>query len=195
MDTASDLDLWTRAQRGDPQAFGDLFHRHATAVYTHVFRRTASWERAEDAVSVVFLETWRLRSTVTLDDRGTLLPWLLGVANNVVRRQYRTRLRHARLLAKLPRPEDVGDHADLVDQRLEDQQRMRRTLDAMSSLSVGEQEVLALCVWAELTYEQAAVAMSIPVGTVRSRLSRARAKLKTTLDHTAPATAAEEESP
>ena len=72
---------------------------------------------------------------------------------------------------------------------------MRRTLDAMSSLSVGEQEVLALCVWAELTYEQAAVAMSIPVGTVRSRLSRARAKLKTTLDHTAPATAAEEESP
>lgn len=178
MDAVSDVDLWIRSQEGDPQAFGELFHRHSTAVYNHTFRRTGSWERAEDAVSVVFLETWRLRSKVVLDQDGTLLPWLLGVANNVVRRQYRTRLRHARLLAKLPPPEQVPDHAHDVGQRLDDQERMREVLAEMSSLGVAEQEVVTLCLWAELTYEQAAVAMGVPVGTVRSRLSRARAKLK-----------------
>ena len=178
MNAASDVDLWDRAQSGSPEAFGELFRRHATAVYNHVFRRTGSWERAEDAVSVVFLETWRLRARVVLDDRGTVLPWLLGVANNVIRRQSRTRLRHARLLARLPRPEDVPDHAHEVEQRLMDQERMREVLTEMASLSVAEKEVVALCVWAELTYEQAAVAMGVPVGTVRSRLSRARAKLK-----------------
>lgn len=179
MDMPSDVDLWARTQSGDPQAFSELFRRHSTAVYNHAFRRTGSWERAEDAVSVVFLETWRLRSKVILDEGGTILPWLLGVANNVIRRQYRTRLRHARLLARLPPADAVPDHAIEVDQRLVDQQRMREVLQDMASLTVPEQEVVTLCLWAELTYEQAAVAMGIPVGTVRSRLSRARTKLKT----------------
>lgn len=190
MNAGSDMDLWAQCRSGDPQAFGDLFHRHATAVYNHAFRRTGSWERAEDAVSIVFLETWRLRSKVTLDEGGTLLPWLLGVANNVIRRQYRTRLRHARLLAKLPPPDLEPDHADDVDQRLADERRMREVLADMESLTVSEKEVVTLCLWAELTYEQAAVAMGVPVGTVRSRLSRARAKLRASND--AEATTASE---
>lgn len=182
MNAVSDVDLWARCRSGDPQAFGDLFQRHSTAVYNHAFRRTGSWERAEDAVSIVFLETWRLRSKVTLDEGDTLLPWLLGVANNVIRRQYRTRLRHARLLAKLPPPDLEPDHADVVQQRLADEQQMREVLADMESLTVSEQEVVTLCLWAELTYEQAAVAMGVPVGTVRSRLSRARAKLRASND-------------
>jgi len=182
VDMVSDLDLWARAQRGDPQAFGDLFRRHATSVYNHAFRRTGSWERAEDAVSLVFLETWRLRDRVRLDESEILLPWLLGVANNVLRRQYRTRIRHARLLAKLPRPGDVADHAPLVDQHLEDEQRLRQTMADLCLLTAAEADVVALCVFSELTYEQAAVAMNVPVGTVRSRLSRARSKLRTAAD-------------
>ncbi len=178
MDVDSDAVLWARSQGGLASAFGELFRRHSSAVYNHAFRRTASWERAEDVVSIVFLEAWRARGKVVLDADGSLLPWLLGIANNVLRHEYRARLRHARLLARLPMPESVPDHAGEVEQRLVDQERMTALLHQMSGLTVGEQEVIALCVWAELTYEQAAVAMNVPVGTVRSRLSRARAKLR-----------------
>ncbi|MGL5928544.1 MAG: RNA polymerase sigma factor [Dermatophilaceae bacterium] len=174
----TDAVLWERAGSGDGQAFGALFRRHSTTVYNHVFRRTGSWERAEEAVSLVFLEAWRQRDRVVPDPAGLLLPWLLGVANNVIRRQSRTRLRHARLLARLPPPADHPDHAPLVDARDADQQQMRDVLAAMADLTPTEKEVIALCVWAELTYEQAAVAMGVPVGTVRSRLSRARGKLR-----------------
>lgn len=178
MDGLSEPDLWARAQQGDGEAFGALFARHATAVYNHAFRRTSSWERAEETVSVVFLETWRRRDQVVLDADGSILPWLLGVANNVARHHHRSRLRHARLLAKLPAVATVPDHADLVAQRLADQATMRTVQQAMATLTRGERDVVALCVWADLSYAQAAVAMGVPVGTVRSRLSRARTKLR-----------------
>src|SRR5690606_11322289 len=55
----TDGDLWQKAAKGDPSAFGALFERHADAVYNHCFRRTGSWEAAEDLTSVVFLEAWR----------------------------------------------------------------------------------------------------------------------------------------
>lgn len=174
----ADASLWERVGRGDGSAFGVLFRRHSSAVYNHVFRRTGSWERAEDAVSLVFLEAWRQRDRVVPDPEGLILPWLLGVANNVIRSQSRTRLRHAKLLARLPRPTEAPDHGPFVEQQAADQQQMEAVLAAMAHLTPKEKEVISLCVWAELTYEQAAVAMGIPIGTVRSRLARARSKLR-----------------
>ncbi|PZS01932.1 MAG: RNA polymerase subunit sigma-70 [Pseudonocardiales bacterium] len=173
---AVDGDLWRRAARGDSVAFGVLFERHVDTVYTHCFRRTASWSDAEDLVSVVFLEAWRRCSEVGLDG-GSVPPWLLAVANNVLRNHDRSVRRNRRLVAKLSvldrRRDEIGD----LTERLGDEQRMRGVLAVVEQLPEAEQDVLALCAWAGLSYADAAEALGVPIGTVRSRLSRARADL------------------
>jgi RNA polymerase sigma factor (sigma-70 family) len=176
MGQATDGDLWRRAVDGEPDAFGVLFERHARTVYNYLFRRTADWTLAEDLTSVVFLEAWRRRADVRLE-RDLVLPWLVGVATNVLRNSRRSRWRHRAALKRLPR-EQAHDFADEATGRLDDERQMRTVLRAIAKLPRREQDVLALCAWAELSYEEAAVALGVPVGTVRSRLSRARARIR-----------------
>ena len=176
MGQATDAELWRRATDGEPDAFGILFERHARAVYNYLFRRTADWAAAEDLTSVVFLEAWRRREEVRLEGDAAL-PWLLGVATNVLRNRRRTQWRHRAALARIPR-ERVHDFADDSDGRLDDERRMRAVLGALASLPKREQDVFALCAWGELSYEDAAATLGVPVGTVRSRLSRARARIR-----------------
>jgi RNA polymerase sigma factor (sigma-70 family) len=102
---------------------------------------------------------------------------LLGVATNVLRNKRRTQRRHRAALGRLPR-EHAHDFADEANGRLDDERQMQTVLRAIAELPRREQDVLALCVWAELSYEEAAVALGVPVGTVRSRLSRARARIR-----------------
>jgi RNA polymerase sigma-70 factor (ECF subfamily) len=80
-------------------------------------------------------------------------------------------------VASLPGPAPEPDHAEQVADRIGSEARMRAVLDQVRALPAREREVLALVVWAGLSYEQAAAALDVPVGTVRSRLSRARARL------------------
>jgi RNA polymerase sigma factor (sigma-70 family) len=176
MGQATDADLWRRAADGEPDAFGVLFERHARAVYNYLFRRTADWALAEDLTSVVFLEAWRRRTDVRLE-RELVLPWLLGVATNVLRNRRRSQWRHRAALERLPRDHAL-DFADEAIGRLDDERQMRTVLRAIAKLPRREQDVLALCAWAELSYEEAAVALGVPVGTVRSRLSRGRARIR-----------------
>ena len=176
MGELTDAALWQRAAAGDPAAFGTIFERHATTVYNYCFRRTGNWAQAEELTAIVFLEAWRRRTQVQLE-RDEAIPWLLGVATNVLRNLRRSQRRHRAALERLPR-ERVADFAADVDARLDDERQMRATLRALDKLPRSDQDVLALCVWEELTYEQAALALGIPVGTVRSRLSRARARLR-----------------
>jgi RNA polymerase sigma factor (sigma-70 family) len=172
----TDAELWRAAARGETSAFGVLYERHARAVYNFCFRRTADWAMAEDLTSIVFLEAWRRRGDVRLKD-GRALPWLLGVAVNVLRNRRRSERRHRAALERLPIPRSV-DFAEDADGRLDDERRMRATLRTIAKLPRREQEVLALCAWAGLSYEDAALALGLPVGTVRSRLSRARARVR-----------------
>jgi RNA polymerase sigma-70 factor (ECF subfamily) len=187
-----DQHLWSRAREGDPAAFGELFTRHSTVVYNYCFRLTGSWKTAEDLTSVVFLEAWRRREDVA--DGAGFVPWLLGLASKVARNSTRAVRRHRRLLAKLPPAVIAGGAADAVphtngtgpavapdddaEGRAEDERRMKQILRVFRRLPKQEQEVLALCVWGERTYAEAAVALGIPVGTVRSRLARARAHME-----------------
>jgi DNA-directed RNA polymerase specialized sigma24 family protein len=97
---ASDRELWRLAGRGDTAAFGHLFDRHATAVYNHLFRRTANWSEAEDLTSAVFLQVWRGRAKVVID-RDSALPWLLGVANHVLRNHQRASRRYRAALRRI----------------------------------------------------------------------------------------------
>ena len=161
---------------GDPEALAELFDRYGDRIYNHCFRATGDWAEAEDATSTVFLEVWRHRDRVRLHE-GTALPWLYGVATNVCRNLGRSRRRGRRALAALPSPGPEPDHADRVTDRLASEDRMRLVLNAVEALPAREREVLGLVAWSGLSYQDAAAALDVPVGTVRSRLSRARARL------------------
>jgi RNA polymerase sigma factor (sigma-70 family) len=167
-----------------------LFDRHANKVYNHCFRRSADWSMAEDLTSVVFLEAWRKRRQLRLHD-DSVLPWLLAVANNCLRNAERSRRRYHRLLAKLPRPEDTLSLDAQTSARVDDEVTVRRLLLVLRQLNTEDQEVVALCDWSGLSYEEAATALDIPVGTVKSRLSRARTRLRALID---PAGASRESS-
>jgi RNA polymerase sigma-70 factor (ECF subfamily) len=169
-------DLVDGLRRDDPEALAALFDRHGDRIYNHCFRATGDWAEAEDATATVFLEVWRHRSRVRLHE-GSALPWLYGVATNVCRNLTRSRRRQRRALAALSSPPIEPDHAERVTERVGSAERMQAVLAAIGDLPAGDREVLALVAWAGLTYEQAAAALDVPVGTVRSRLSRARARL------------------
>jgi RNA polymerase sigma-70 factor, ECF subfamily len=166
---------------GDPDVFGSLFDEHARAVYNHAYRLVGDWATAQDVVSLTFLEAWRVRGRVEDDRDGSLRPWLLGIATNVARNVRRAARRHDVAVARLPAGDVVPDFADEVSSRIDDRERLAAVMVALGELRRQEREVVVLCVWSGLDYAQAAEALGVPVGTVRSRLSRARRKLAAVL--------------
>jgi RNA polymerase sigma factor (sigma-70 family) len=168
--------LRARARAGDADAFGELFDSCAKAVYNHAFRLIGDWSAAEDVMAQTFLEAWRSRERITADG-GSLRPWLLGIATNLARGYRRASRRQAAGLLRLGPPPDTPDFADEVTGRLDDANRIAALHRSLSRLRPDEFEVLALCAWSDLSYAEAAEALGVPVGTVRSRLSRVRAKL------------------
>ncbi|MFG2003262.1 RNA polymerase sigma factor [Spirillospora sp. NPDC048911] len=181
LEPPTDAELWERARDGDEQAFGELFDRHSRTVYNYCFRRTADWSTAEDLTSVVFLETWRRRGQVRLSS-DSLLPWLYGVATNVLHNHRRSLRRHRAALDRVRAFPAAPNDAAAAAARLEAESEMRAVLDSIKKLSRGDQEILALCVWEGLGYAEAAAALGVPVGTVRSRLARARKRLRRTTE-------------
>jgi RNA polymerase sigma factor (sigma-70 family) len=178
MTRTSDRELWRRATDGETEAFGVLFDRHAKAVYNFLFRRTGNWSEAEDLTSAVFLQAWRRRAEVVLD-RESALPWLLRTADYTVRNEWRSKRRYRNSLPSFRLlVTDQPDHADDVSARLDDQREAKVLRQALRKLPKHEREVIELCSWAGLDQQAAAIALDIPVGTVKSRLSRARKRLR-----------------
>jgi RNA polymerase sigma-70 factor (ECF subfamily) len=175
-----DFALWTRAGQDDSEAFSELFERHARTVYNFCFRRTADWSLAEDLTSIVFLEAWRHRKERL--ERPSAVPLLLGIALNVLRNRARSVRRYRAALERVPRSVEAPDFADDVAGRIDDERRMELVLRRVKDLPPTESEVLELCVWAGLSYEDAAAALEVPIGTVRSRLARARSHLRELTD-------------
>jgi RNA polymerase sigma-70 factor (ECF subfamily) len=171
-----DSTLWERSRAGDREAFAVLFERHAKAIYNFCFRRVGDWALAEDLVSVVFLEAWRRRAKELPPDK--VLPWLYGIATNVVRNRRRSERRFAAALRRVPTPRPSPDFSADADKRIDDEAQMQRVLALLSELPQRELDVFVLCAWSELSYEDASIALGIPIGTVRSRLARARARLR-----------------
>ncbi|MEU9335505.1 RNA polymerase sigma factor [Streptomyces sp. NPDC048290] len=161
---------------GDREAFAALYDRSARAVYHHALRLTGSRAEAEDVMSETFLAAWRSRATVE-EGGGSLTPWLLGIATHKAHNANRGLRRRLAFLARDPGPPPVADFADETAGRIDDARRLARVHTALRRLRRADREVIALCVGAGLDYQQAAEALGVPVGTVRSRLSRARARL------------------
>lgn len=181
MGDAKDRDLWGGSLQDDPEAFGEIFARHAKPVYNYLFRRCGDWSTAEDLTSIVFLEAWRRRLDVRLV-HDSALPFLYGVATNVLRNRRRSERRYREALARMPAPSGSGDPADDPAARAAAEEDMRSILALLGRLPRREQDVTSLCLWMGLSYEEAAVALDVPVGTVRSRLSRARGRLRELLE-------------
>jgi RNA polymerase sigma-70 factor (ECF subfamily) len=179
----SDGELWQRAAGGQESAFAELFERHVEAVWNHAYRLTGSWSRAEDLASSTFLTAWRKRAEVTLV-RESALPWLYTVAANLARSEYRSASRFLRAVRRLSVVEAVDDHADAVADRIDDDRRLREVLDQVRQLPKAEREAVELCLLGDLSTADAAELLGVAEVSVRARISRARARLRTRMGAT-----------
>lgn len=176
-----DHTLWAAARDGDREAFATLYRRHADAVWQQAYRLTGSRTAAEDVVAETFCTAWRRRSEVRFT-ADSARPWLLAVAGNEARNDRRRTARDERLAQRVGPARSVRDHSDAVLARLDDRRRLHRLLSALDRLSTAHREVVELCMVAEVPHADAAHALGIPVNTLRTRIHRARAKLRTLLD-------------
>ncbi|MEV0351494.1 RNA polymerase sigma factor [Nonomuraea sp. NPDC050680] len=166
----------------DPERFASLFDRYADEIHRYATRRLGqeNFSTADDVTAETFLAAFRKRSRYDLS-RPDAAPWLYGIASNLIAKHRRTELRKLRALARVPSHDDNPFEQRSID-RIDAQRLGPRLADALARLSSAERELLFLVTWAELSYEQAAQAFDIPVGTVRSRLSRVRAKIRNVLE-------------
>jgi RNA polymerase sigma factor (sigma-70 family) len=172
----ADSVLWTRTVEGDPDAFAELYRRHGKRIYNYLFRRVGDWSEAEDLTASVFLEAYRRRHEVAIPEEK-VGAWFFGIATNLAHNRRRSLRSARRLLERLAGAVSARPGESDASARAEAREQMGAVLAAMSALPREQQDVVALCLWSGLSYEDAAVALSIPIGTVRSRLSRARAAL------------------
>ena len=174
--TSTDAEV-IEASLEDPAAFGALFDRHFRPVNRYLIRRVGE-AAAEDLAAQVFVTAFEIRGRYDLT-RPHARSWLFGIATNLLRhhlRDERTRLAaYARQAA-----EEVHQHEDLegIEDRLDAQVALPLLIHALSELTPADRDTLLLFAWAELSYPEIAEALAIPIGTVRSRLHRARASMR-----------------
>lgn len=149
----------------DARSFERLFEQHFDGVYGYLARRVGP-ELARDLASETFARAFAARRKYD-PTRGEVRAWLFGIAHNLLRRHYRDEERRLRVLAALEMPS--SDATPSEEPRL---------AAALAELPLEERDPLLLFVWGDLSYEQIAEALALPVGTVRSRLHRARGRLR-----------------
>jgi RNA polymerase sigma factor (sigma-70 family) len=169
----------------EPEAFTALFDRYADDVHRYVVRRLGS-DAADDVTAETFTVAFARRARFDLS-RPDARPWLLGIATNLIRGHRRTELRRWRAMARAAPAATEEPESDRAAARMTAQAARRGLAAALARLSQPQRDVLLLHAWAELDYEEIAVALGVPVGTVRSRLHRARAVLRDALGPDLPA--------
>jgi RNA polymerase sigma factor (sigma-70 family) len=178
MSSPSDAQVIGRSL-GEPQAFGLIYDRHASALLRFLGRRAGA-EVAEGLVGELFRIAFERRKTFDAS-RETALPWLYGIGSNLLLKHRRGEARRLRASARMAAGQAAADGratAAALDARV----LFPRVADAIESLPDGEREALLLFAWEELSYQSIAEALELPIGTVRSRLNRARAHLRELLE-------------
>jgi len=169
-------ETWAAAVEGDASSFGLVYDRHRNAVYRHALRVSRSVTDAEDITAMAFVELWNKRRAVRIVN-GSVLPWLVVTTIHVASNLVRSRNRYALALARLPPPESREEPSAAVDARLDRAALYREVGLLYTDLSPIHKDVVALCVLEELSHSEAAAVLRVPVGTVKSRLTRAKAAL------------------
>ncbi|MDX1621062.1 MAG: RNA polymerase sigma factor [Nitriliruptorales bacterium] len=164
---------------GDPHAFAEIFDRHHDAMWKFVWTRVGDEEAANDLAAEVFRIAFEQRHDYDLD-YDSAKPWLFGIAANLVRQHHRDRarrdeagerIRGERGTATAPDPQGRLDRLDSTP-----------VAEALKELPERDREPLLLYAWDDLAYEEIADALDVPVGTVRSRIHRARKHVRRHLD-------------
>ncbi|HLT62377.1 MAG TPA: sigma-70 family RNA polymerase sigma factor [Microlunatus sp.] len=180
-DPDDDGGLWRDLRAGDEGALRTLFVRHGRAVYNFAFRSTGSWSVAEDVAQATFTTVWRRAVTGDLPELrlASARPILFAFARKEGGNQLRSARRQARLAVRLA-GERGKTAADDTGEWLAAEAAMRQIDQALRVLPRQQREVIALVCWSGLTPAEAAAALGVPVGTIKSRLSRARRRLADT---------------
>ncbi|HEV7977615.1 RNA polymerase sigma factor [Amycolatopsis sp.] len=165
----------------DPERFAAVFDRHAPHIQRYLARRLGG-QIADDLVAETFLIAFGKRGRYN-PSYPNARPWLYGIATHLVGQHRREEVREYRLRAALGPPVDQACHAEQVAAQVTAQAMNELLAAALASLAQGDRDVLVLIAWEDLSYEEVAAALGIPVGTVRSRLSRARKKVRVKLGH------------
>jgi len=176
--------------RREPERFAVLFDRHAPHIHRYLARRTGR-QVAGDLVAETFLAAFAKRDRYD-PGHADARPWLYGIATNLVNQHHRDEARQYRIRQAATAEPEVPGHADRVAADVK-AQAMRALLDAaLAALAAGDRDVLLLIAWEQLSHQEVSRALDIPVGTVRSRLNRARAKTRQVLAGTDAAETYEE---
>jgi RNA polymerase sigma-70 factor (ECF subfamily) len=170
-DEPSDAELIARSL-DDPRAFMPLVARHQRVLFGYLARRVGR-DIAEDVTSETFTRAFAQRSRFDLT-RSDARPWLFGIATNLLRNHARSEGRQLRAYARhgvedRSHDDDAGTHS-----RLDAVAQSPALAAALEALKPGDREALLMFAWNDMSYEDIADALDIPVGTVRSRLNRAR---------------------
>ena len=164
-----------------PAAFAELYDRHERVVFRYAARRVGASE-ADDIASETFLVAFTRRRDFTGSENAR--PWLLGIATTLMRQHARTEAKAWRgMLASDLARTDI-DQFEAADARLDAKRLARRLGNALARLPTGDRDALLLHTFGDLDHEGISEALSIPVGTVRSRLNRVRRKLRAAIEPT-----------
>lgn len=175
----------------DRKQFAALFDRHAATLHRYCARRVAV-AAAEDVVAETFLIAFEKRDRFDTSHTSAL-PWLYRIATNLLRRHRREEARALRALARtgidpLARPGGTDDSVERIADRIDASVASRELAAALAAMPVRHRDTLLLYAWGQLSYAEIATALGISPGTVRSRLSRAKARLRAELTPPTPAT-------
>ncbi|MCO5985271.1 RNA polymerase sigma factor [Actinoallomurus spadix] len=181
---------------GDPppapaERFDDVFDAHFAEIHRYAAKRLGP-DAASDVAAQTFLEAFRQRRRYD-PARGSVRTWLYGIATKVVGRHQRAETRALRARARLGPGRDAEGHADRTDERVSAEGLRGELAGAIAALPRGQRDVLLLVALADLSHEEVAAALGISYGTVGSRLSRARTKLRKALGGTNPMLTLEEQ--
>lgn len=169
---------------GRADCFAVIFDRYYDRIYAYVGRRLGS-EPAEDIAAETFLVAFDRRGQYDLGC-AQAAPWLYGIASNLIARYRRAEARRYRALSRVGEPDRAEGFDEEVVGRVAAQQHRRALAAALAGLSGRDRDVLLLVAWAGLSCDETAQALRIPAGTARSRLHRARGRLRAALDAAGP---------
>lgn len=172
---AADAEAIVRSRR-DPAAFTEIFHRHFAAIHGYAARRLGV-DAADDIAAETFLAAFRKRGRFD-PARGSVRPWLYGIATRLIGLHRRAEGRRFRALARTPADHFEDGHEDLVTARVTAGGAGAELADALAKLPRGDRDVLLLVALADLSYEEVGQALGLKTGTVASRLHRARRRLR-----------------
>jgi RNA polymerase sigma factor (sigma-70 family) len=163
----------------DSDRFAALYDRYAGQLYRYAYQRVGA-QAAEDVVAETFLAAFQRRRSDDLT-RPDARPWLFGILTRKLARHHRTEKAGYRARSRSAPHEVVDGPAERVAAQVTAGAARAQLAAALAGLSAGDRDVLLLVAWGELSYDEVATALRIPLGTVRSRLNRARRKVREAL--------------